>query len=167
MLNVLIRPTSLMGLAGAPAEAVKPYEAKVEWLTWFQVSRGRLCGAEGGTVKAWADKLNNVFQWFWLKEMQSGLLFTFQNSCKFATLMGLCPELIPALPSSVWPEPVLYSSGRKPLPSIVKSWENLCYLLDYNKFDMSPINHICGVNITPDEWWRCDCAILFPLLSLG
>ena len=29
MLNVLIRPTSLMGLAGAPAEAVKPYEAKL------------------------------------------------------------------------------------------------------------------------------------------
>ena len=32
VLNVecFVRPTSLMGLAGAPAEAVKPYEAKVE-----------------------------------------------------------------------------------------------------------------------------------------
>ena len=82
---------SLLGL-WSEAERLSPYKAKVECLTWFQVSRGRLCGAEGGTVKAWADKLNNVFQWFWLKERQSGLLLTFQNSCKFADAHGALPR---------------------------------------------------------------------------
>ena len=158
MLNVFIRPTSLMGLAGAPAEAVKPYEAKVEWLSWFQLNRG-------GT-KWRAGKLNNVFQWFWLKERQSGLLFIFHNSCKFADAHGALPRAVTSSPQFCWPEPVLYSSGTKTVPSIVKSWENLCYLLDYNKFDVTDKSYV-GVNITPDKWWRCDCAILFPLLSLG
>ena len=148
----LIRPTSLMGLAGAPAEAVKPYEAKVEWLTWFQVSRG-------GT-KWRADKLNNVFQWFWLKERQSGLLFIFQNSCKFADAHGVSPRSknrsSPVLMTRT--SPLLFrkkttSFNRKVLG---KPFEFKTYLLELQQVWYVTDKSYVGVNITPDKWWRCD-----------
>ena len=60
--SVLSDQRVFIGLAGAPAEAVKPYEAKVEWLSWFQLSeegRSGFCDWMGCKLKP----LNFSFDW--------------------------------------------------------------------------------------------------------
>lgn len=135
-----------IGLAGAKRKRLSPYEAKVECSTWFQVGRGKLCGAEGVTVKAWAGKPNERSE-FDKESNREGnqdfsSFFRFTVNC---CAHGALPQAVPALPSSLWWEPPLYYSGRKPLPSIVKtSLKPLLTLWNYNKSDVTDKSYLVG-----------------------
>ena len=79
-----------MGLAGAPAEAVKPYEAKVEWLSWFQLS-------EESFVEPKAERLKLGLQakafelFFWLKSLSDNSIAFLYISLALNKPLGQVP----------------------------------------------------------------------------
>ena len=88
------------------------------------------------------------FQWFWLKERQSGLLFIFQNSCKFADAHGALPRADTSSPQFCLTRtsPLLFRDKNRPFNRKVlgKPFEFKTYLLDYNKFDVTDKSYMWG-----------------------
>lgn len=81
------------------------------------------------------------------KAIRTSLLI-FRTLVNFCAHMGLCPGAKTAPPQfcSTRTSPLLFRDKNRPFNRKVlgKPFEFKTYLLDYNKFDMSPINHTLG-----------------------